>query len=107
MVQDMDPHDRTLTLFGWLIALMAGGGILFFWLIGAIVLFTGNGGYIQHLHLAGFWRLLYLAYPVVFVGALLVGAVLVAMRRDLLSVAAAASPAGLALVYYVAMVHLR
>lgn len=107
MGRDMTIDDRVWTLYGWLVALAAGGGILFFWLIGTILLFTGNGGYIQHLHLTDGWRLLYLGYPVVFAGAVLIGLVLAGFRRDVESLAFAGLPVVAALVFYFAMVHFR
>jgi hypothetical protein len=99
--------DRSGTIYGWIFALLGGGGILFFWVMGAVLLATGNGGFIQVLHGEPFWRTLYWTYPIVFVVSLLVGGLLVALRRDLLSVGAAGAPVALALAYYFAFVHLR
>jgi hypothetical protein len=103
----MDSDDRAPTIYGWIFALLGGGAVLYFWTMGFIVLMTGNGGQVQFLHGEPFWRTLFYAYPIVFVGAVVVGAVLVALRRDLLSIAVAGSPVALATVYYFALVHVR
>ncbi len=99
--------DRAPTIFGWAAALIAGGGLLYFWVMGAILILSGNGGQIQYLQDEPIWRTLYFAYPLVFVGAIVVGALLVALRRDVASIAVAGSPVVLAIVYYFASIHLR
>ncbi len=100
-------HDRSGTIYGWIAALLASGGLLFFWVMGAIDLLTGEGGLILQLRLEGIWRMLFLAYPFVFVIALVLGAVLVALRRDFESIAAVGAPVVLALLYYFALLYLR
>lgn len=103
----LDPNDRSPTVFGWVFALLGSGGVLFFWTMGAVGLATGNGGTILLLQLEGVWRTAFLAYPFVFVGFLTIGAVLVALRRDLESIAAVGTPLALAVAYYVALLYLR
>ncbi len=105
--QGLDLDDRSPTLFGWVFALLGSGGVLLFWVMGAIGLLTGNGGFILQLQLEGIWRLLFLAYPAAFLVALLLGGALVALKRDLESIGVVAAPAGLALLYYVALIYLR
>jgi hypothetical protein len=104
---DSSLDDRAPTIYGWVFALLGGGGILYFWVMGAVLLLSGNGGQIQMLQEEPFWRALYWVYPLVFVVALVVGGVLAALRRDLASVAAAGTPVALATLYYFALIHLR
>ena len=59
-------NDRTLTFFGILAGHLGSFGVLYFWLTGAILLFTGNGGQlVEIVRFSGTERLLYLGYPVV------------------------------------------
>jgi hypothetical protein len=103
----MQTADRSGTIYGWLFALLGGGGILYFWAMGAVLLFTGNGGQVQMLHLEPLWRTLFWVYPIVFVVSVIVGGALVALRRDLLSVGVAGAPVVFALLYYFAFTLLR
>jgi hypothetical protein len=103
----MDHVDRSPTAFGWAAALLGGGGILYFWVMGAVLLLRGAEGQIQFLQAEPLWRTLYWAYPLVFVLSLVIGGVLLALRRDLASVAAAGAPVALAIGYYFALIHLR
>jgi hypothetical protein len=105
--QGLDLNDRSPTVFGWVFALAGSGAVLLFWTMGAIDLLTRDGGLIVQLGLQGVWRALFLAYPFVFVACLVLGAVLVALRRDLESIAVAGAPAALALLYYFALLYLR
>lgn len=99
--------DRAPTIYGWIFALLGGGGILYFWLMGAIGLLGGNGGQILALGLEGAWRTAFLAYPLVFIAAIVVAAVLAGLKRDLESVGVAGAPVVLATLYYLALIHLR
>ena len=107
VVHDPYAGDRTGTILGVFAGLLGGGAILYFWLMGTIGLLTGNGGQILALGLEGAWRFLYLAYPFALVGAGVVGAVLVALRRDLEAVGVFGLPVVAAVAYYVALIHLR
>lgn len=102
----IDVDARAGTIYGFIAAVVAGGGLLLFWIMGAILLFNGNGGQIQFLHDEPLWRTLYFAYPIVFVVALLVGGALAALGRDLEAVGAAGTPVVLAVLYYFALIHL-
>jgi hypothetical protein len=104
---DAFANDRTGTILGVAGGVLGGGAILFFWSIGAIGLLGGNGGFVQDLALTGAWRTLFLFYPFVFVAALVVGGVLVALRRDLEAVGAFGLPVAAAVLYYLALIHLR
>ncbi len=99
--------DRSFTLLGALAGLLGGGAVLYFWTIGAWGLFSGNGGQILTLGLDGAWRALFLAYPFVFLGAVVVGAALAALKRDLEAVAVCGLPLAAAIGYYFALIHLR
>jgi len=103
----MDSDVRAPTIYGWLAALLGGGALLYFWVMAFVVLLTRNGGQIQFLHDEPVWRALFYSYPVVLVVAVLLGGVLAAFRRDLLSVGVAAAPVGLAIAYYLALVYAR
>jgi hypothetical protein len=104
-----DPYagDRTGTILGLAAGALGGGAVLFFWLMGAINLLTGTGGAILGLRLEGLWRTLFLAYPVVFLLATLVGGLLFLLRRDLEAVGVMGLPVVAAIAYYFALVHLR
>lgn len=105
----VDPYagDRTGTILGAFAGILGGGGVLFFWIIGAIGLLGRNGGFIQNLELEGVWRTLFLAYPFVFLAALVVGGVLAALKRDLEAVGVFGLPVVAAVAYYLALIHLR
>lgn len=107
VVQDPYGDDRTGTILGVAAAALGGGAILYFWLMGAIHLLTDTGGLILMLQLEGIWRLLFLAYPFVFLGSLLVGGVLALLKRDLAAVGVMGLPVVAAIAYYFALVHLR
>jgi predicted lipid-binding transport protein (Tim44 family) len=104
-----DPYagDRTGTILGALAGVLGGGGVLFFWIIGAIGLLGGNGGFIQNLQLEGVWRTLFLAYPFVFLAALVAGAALASLKRDLEAVGVLGLPVVAAVLYYLALIHVR
>jgi hypothetical protein len=104
-----DPYagDRTGTILGVAAGALGGGAVLYFWLMGAINLLAGTGGFILELGLAGLWRTLYLAYPIVFLVAALVGGLLFLLKRDLEAVGVMGLPVVAAIAYYFALVHLR
>jgi predicted lipid-binding transport protein (Tim44 family) len=99
--------DRTGTILGVFAGVLGGGAILFFWSMGAIGLLTGNVGQIAGLGLEGFWRFAFFSYPFVLVAAVAVGAVLVALKRDLEAVGVFGLPVVAAVAYYLALIHLR
>lgn len=103
----LDLNDRSPTVFGWVFALLGSGGVLLFWVMGAIGLLTGNGGFILQLELDGAWRTAFLSYPFVLVGFVLIGGALAALRRDLESIGAVGTPAALALLFYFALLYVR
>jgi hypothetical protein len=103
----LDLDDRSPTVFGWVFALLGSGGVLLFWLMGAIGLLSGNAGTIVLLELDGVWRTLFLSYPFVFVAFVLIGGALVALRRDLESIGAVGTPLALAVLYYFALIYVR
>ena len=101
------PGDRSGTLLGAAAGALGSGAILFFWLMGAIGLLTQTGGTIGQLGLEGYWRTAFLAFPLVFVAAMVAGAALTALKRDLEAVGAFGLPLVAAVVYFVALVHVR
>lgn len=99
--------DRTGTILGAFAGVLGGGAVLYFWLMGAIGLLGRNGGFILALELEGAWRTLFLAYPFAFVAALVAGGALAALRRDLEAVGVLGLPVVGAVLYYLALIHLR
>jgi len=99
--------DRSGTLLGVAAGVLGSGAILYFWIMGAIGLFTQTGGTINQLEIEGYWRTAFLLYPLVFVAATVAGAALVALKRDLEAVGAFGLPVVAAVVYYVALIHIR
>lgn len=100
-------NDRVLTVFGMLAAHLGSFGILYFWLTGAVLLFTGNGGQLVEItRLSDLERTLYLAYPVVVLVSFL-GWAFFAMRRDLLALATAGLPVVCTVLYFVYFNTLR
>lgn len=104
-----DPYagDRTGTILGVAAGALGGGAVLYFWLMGAINLLAGAGGFIVELGLEGPWRTLFLAYPIAFLLATLVGGLLFLLKRDLEAVGVMGLPVVAAIAYYFALVHLR
>lgn len=101
------PGERSGTILGVFAGIAGSGAILFFWLLGAIGLLNGSGGTIVHLQLEGFWSTAFLAYPFLFFASLLAGGVLAALKRDLEAVGVFGLPVVAAVVYYLALVHVR
>lgn len=93
-------NDRVLTVFGMLAAHLGSFGVMYFWLTGAILLFTGNGGQMVELTLlTGVERWLFLAYPAVVLISLF-GWVFFALKRDLMALGLAGLPVVYAILYY-------
>lgn len=93
-------NDRTLTLFGILAAHLGSFGVLYFWITGAILLFTGNGGQIVEIvNFTATERLLYLAYPAVVLLSLF-SWVFYFLRRDLMALGLAGLPVVYAVVFF-------
>ncbi len=101
------PGDRSGTWLGAAAGLLGGGGLLLFWIMGAIGLVTLTGGTINQLELAGVWRAAYWAYPFVFIGATVAGGALVALERDREAVGVFSLPLAAAVAYYLALIYLR
>lgn len=99
--------ERTMALYGILFAAVGALGILFFWTIGTVLLFTGNGGFLNDLSLTPTERTLYLSYPVVTVVALIVAGVLFLIRREKEAVGIAGLPVVGTVAFYLALIVLR
>ena len=101
---DQDPGpDRSLALYGVVFGAVGSLGILFFWIIAAILLGTRNGGFITDLALDGLWLTGFWAYPFVALAAVATGAILFIAKRDREAVGAAGLPVGLTAVFYLAL----
>ena len=98
--------NRILSFFGILFSNVGSFGIMFFWLIGAIHLWTGNGGQINLIALDGLPLLLFWAFPLVVIVSLAAWLLYLA-RLDLPALALAAAPIGLAVLYYLWLVLAR
>lgn len=101
------PEDRSGTLLGVAAGVLGSGAVLYFWIMGAIGLFTQTGGTINQLELEGYWRTAFLMYPLVFIAATVAGAALAALKRDLEAVGMFGLPVVAAVVYFVALIHVR
>lgn len=99
--------ERTMALYGVAFAAIGALGILFFWSIGAVLLLTGNGGFIVDMDLGQTARTLYLSYPIVAVLSLVAGIGLFLARREREAVAVAGLPVAGTVLYYLALVLLR
>lgn len=95
--------NRILAFYGVLLANLGSFGILFFWLIGAINLLTGNGGQITLLGLDGIGLVAFWTFPVVVVLSLASWPLYLA-RLDLPALGLAGAPIGLAVLYYLWLV---
>ena len=100
-------NDRVLGVYGIILGALPAALILIFWSMGAVHLFTGNGGLINELQLTGAWRFLFLSYPVVLVLALLAALGAFALKRYKEAAGIAMLPLAGVLVYYFALVQLR
>lgn len=100
---DTDPgSDRSLIIFGLAFSAIGALGILFFWVISAILLITENGGLILQIELDGLWLTAYWAYPFVAFAALAAAGVLYLMKRDQAALGVAGAPVALSVLYYLA-----
>ncbi|MEX2542473.1 MAG: hypothetical protein WD314_11720 [Trueperaceae bacterium] len=95
--------NRVLGFYGLLLANLGSFGILFFWLIGAIHLWTGNGGQVTLLGLDGLALVAFWVFPVVVVLSL-ASWLLYLARLDLPAFGLAGAPIGLAVLYYLWLV---
>lgn len=98
---------RALALFGVIAGIGLGLFVTIFWAIGALLVFTNNGGIITELDLKGLWLVLFYAYPVVLVVFSGIAIALFAARRELEAVAAAMTPVGLVVLYYLALLFVH
>lgn len=97
---------RTAAFYGVLLANIGSFGILFFWIIGTVLLVTRNGGHVFLLQLDGLERWLYFAYPAVVLVSL--GAWLLhLLRLDRAALALAGLPIVAAILYYLYLVSFR
>lgn len=98
--------NRILSFYGLLFANLGSFGILFFWLMGAIHLWSGNGGQINTLGLSGLALTGFWVYPIVVIVSLAAWLLYLA-RLDLPALGLAAAPIGLAVLYYLWLVLIR
>jgi|GEM_PF-987268 len=92
--------DRVLTVFGILAGHLGSFAVLYFWLTGAILLFTGNGGQlVEIVDLNSVERMLYLAYPVVVLVSFIAW-LFFALKRDLVAIGVAGLPVVCAVLYF-------
>jgi hypothetical protein len=99
-------NDRVLVVYGMLASHLASFGVLYFWVMGAVLLFTGNGGQILDMELGDTERLLYLAYPAVVLISLAAWG-FYALKRDLVALGLASLPVVLAVAYFIYLVSFR
>src|SRR5690625_5324729 len=78
--------DRVLTVFGILAGHLGSFAVLYFWLTGAILLFTGHGRQLVEIFdLNSVERTVYLAYPVVVLVSFIAW-LFFARRRELVAI---------------------
>ncbi|MFO7543941.1 MAG: hypothetical protein R6W77_00430 [Trueperaceae bacterium] len=100
-------NERVLGVYGLIFGALATLGILYFWIMGAILLLGGNGGLLTELGITGTWRWLFMAYPFVALLSLVLGVALFMFGRIKEGVGMTfLAPTGVAL-YYLALVILR
>lgn len=92
--------DPTVGLIGVLLTAVAVMGTVYFWIMGAVLLATNNGGQITRLSLDGVAGFLFYAYPVVAVLALLLAVGLLLLDRPTEAVGIAGLPIVGLVVYY-------
>jgi hypothetical protein len=97
---------RVMGFFGVLLANVASFGILFFWLIGAVLMLTGNGGQLLLLGLDGLALVLFWSLPLVVLVSLAAWFLYLA-RLDLPAIGLAGAPIALTVLYYLWLVLLR
>jgi hypothetical protein len=101
------PGDRSGTLLGAAAGVLGSAAVLYFWVMGALTMISGIDANIVYLALEGAWRTAFLAYPFLFVAALVAGAVLVSLKRDLEAVGVFGLPVVATVVYFIALNHVR
>ena len=98
------PGDRVLTLFSALLLQLVGLGVLFFWVMGLILLFTGNGGQINDLNLSGLPLIVYYAYPALLGLFSVIGWFAFWRKLDFVALGALSAAPGLLLLLYIGLV---
>lgn len=96
--------ERVLSTFGMIMLQVAGLGVLLFWIMGAILLLTGNGGQITDLNLTGFWRTVYFSYPFLLIFLSLIGWLAFWRKADLLGLAALSIAPGVLFLMYLVFI---
>lgn len=100
-------NERVLGVYGLIFGALATLGILYFWIMGAVLLLSGNGGLLTELGITGTWRWLFMAYPFVALLSLVLGVALFMFGRIKEGVGMTfLAPTGVVL-YYLALVILR
>lgn len=87
-------------LIGVLLTAVAVMGTVYFWIMGAVLLVTNNGGQINRLSLDGVAGFLFYAYPVIAVIALLLAVGLLLLKRPSEAVGIAGLPLVGLIAYY-------
>ncbi|HZJ09637.1 MAG TPA: hypothetical protein VFD39_08085 [Trueperaceae bacterium] len=100
-------NDRVLGVYGIILGALPALFILVFWSMGAKLLITDNGGYINQLQLTGAWRWLYFSYPVVLLGSMLLALGAFVLNRYKEAAGLAMLPFIGTVAYYLALVQLR
>lgn len=100
-------NERVLGIYGIVLGLIPAMGVLVFWSMGAILLLTGNGGYVNELQLTGAWRFLFFSYPAVLVVSLLLALGAFFLNRFKEAAGLAMLPVIGVVLYYFALVQLR
>lgn len=97
--------DRTMALYGYVLASAGAMFVLLFWTIAFVNLSTGTG-FIADLGLDGLWRTGFFSYPFVTFLAIAGGAAAYFMGRYEAAVGMAGLPIAGLILYYLALVQL-
>lgn len=96
--------ERVLSTLNMILLQVAGLGVLLFWVMGAVLLLTGNGGQITDLNLHGFWRTVYFSYPFLLIFLSAIGWLAFWRKADLVGMAALAVPPGVLFLMYLVFI---
>jgi hypothetical protein len=97
--------NRIMSLFSVLAVQVAGLGVLFFWVIGAVLRFFPNkGGQINLIQLEGLPGTVFFAYPALLAIFFIIGWLAYWRKSDLVAVGASSVPLGIMLFLYLYLI---
>lgn len=100
-------NERLLGVFGMIFGFLGTFLIGIFWIMAAVLKFTGNGGIIVQLDLQGIWNTLFWAFPFVALGSIVLALGAFALGRAKEAAGISFLPTIAVTLYYLALVQLR